>query len=108
MLMEMQKPRRAPAIERFISEIKKEDIRVKVFGTVKDVKGSLIALHDETGEIKVDSKDIAVKKGQKTVVFGRPIQNKNELEIQAEIVKDATGMDENLYKKVHLLVSKGD
>ena len=105
--MEMQKPRRAPALERLVSEIRKADIRVKVFGAAKDVKGELFALEDSTGKIMVDGKNAAVKKGQKVIVFGRPIENKNELELQAEIVKDASGLDENLYKKAHLLVSNG-
>lgn len=104
--MEMQRPRRAPALERLVSEIIKEDIRVKVFGAVKDAKKELFVLKDDTGEIKVDSKE-AVKKGQKIIVFGRPIMNNNELELQAEIVKDSSGLDENLFKKVHLLLFQG-
>ncbi len=105
--MEMQKPRRAPALERFISEIRKEDIRVRVFGTVKDAKGGLFTLEDNTGKILVDSKDSQAKKGQKLIVFGRPVDNAGKLELHAEIVKDASGMDENLYKKAHLLIAKG-
>ena len=52
--MEMQKPRRAPALERFVSEIRKDDIRVRVFGTVKDPKDGLFTLEDNTGKILVD------------------------------------------------------
>ncbi|HIK02716.1 TPA: replication protein RepA [archaeon] len=105
--MEMQKPRRAPALERFVSEIRKEDIRVRVFGTVKDSKGGLFTLEDSSGKILVDSKDSQAKKGQKIIVFGRPIDNAGKLELQAEIVKDASGMDENLYKKAHLVLAQG-
>ena len=105
-MAEMQRPRRAPAVERFVNEIKKEDIRVKVFGTVSGNEDGLAVLEDDTGKISVDAKE-QLKKGTKVIIFGRPIENKKTLELQAEIVKDAAGLNEKLYKKAHLLLIKG-
>ena len=105
-MAEMQRPTRAPSVERLIGEIGKEDVRVRVFGTVSGSEDGLGVLEDETGKIKVDAKE-RLEKGKKILVFGRPIANKGVLEIQAEIVKDASGLNEKLYKKAHLLLSKG-
>lgn len=105
-MAEMQRPRRAPAVERLIGEISKQDIRVKVFGTVLGTESSLVILEDETGKISVDTTE-QLKKGAKVIVFGRPIENKSKLELQAEVVKDASGLNEKLYKKAHLLIAKG-
>ncbi len=102
----MQRPRRAPAVERFISEIRKDDIRVKVFGTISGNENGLAVLEDGTGKIIVDTKE-PLEKGEKVIIFGRPIENKGKLEIQAEIVKEASALNEKLYKKVHLLLNKG-
>ena len=105
-MAEMQRPRRAPAVERFIGEIRKEDIRVKVFGTVSGTEKGLAVLQDDTGKISVDTKE-ELKKGSKVIIFGRPIENRGVLELQAEIVVNAGGLNENLYKKAHLLLTKG-
>ncbi len=105
-IMENQRPRRAPALERLIAEIGKDDIRVKVFGKISDLKDGLLILEDETGKIKVDTTEKA-EKGKKVLVIGRPIEASGGLELQAEIIKDAQTLNENLYKKAHLLISKG-
>lgn len=105
-MAEMQRPRRAPAVERFVNEISEQDIRVKVFGTISGNKNGLAILEDETGKIGVDSKE-QLEKGAKLIVFGRPIKNNSTLELQAEIVKSAAGLNEKLYKKAHSLITKG-
>lgn len=105
-MAEMQRPRRAPAVERFIGEITSEDIRVKVFGTISGTSKGLAVLEDESGKIGVDSKEQA-ENGKKVIIFGRPIKNKDTLELQAEIVKDASELNEKLYKKAHVLLNKG-
>ncbi len=105
-MAEMQRPRRAPAVERLIGEISPEDIRVKVFGTIAGTEKGLALLEDDTGKIAVDAKE-QLKKGEKVMIFGRPIKNNDSLELQAEIVKSASGLNEKLYKKAHLLISKG-
>ena len=105
-MAEMQRPRRAPAVERFVGEITSEDIRVKVFGTISGTSKGLAVLEDESGKIGVDAKE-QVENGKKVIIFGRPIKNKDALELQAEIVKDASGLNEKLYKKAHVLLSKG-
>lgn len=104
--MEMQRPRRAPAIERFVNEISANDIRVKVFGNVSEIENGLAVLEDETGKIKLDTAE-KIEIGKKVFIFGRPVSTNEGLELQAEIVKDASALNEKLYKKVHLLLNKG-
>ncbi|MBU6998974.1 MAG: replication protein RepA [Theionarchaea archaeon] len=92
--------RRAPAIEKDISDITEEDIRVSIIGTVirKDPIQYSMILDDGTGSIIVLGDKLF--EVQTTVrVIGRP-QMRGEPLISAEIVQDFSDFDLELYKRV--------
>jgi hypothetical protein len=92
--------RRAPAVEKDISDVTEEDIRVSVIGTVikkdpiqysmivDDGTGSIIVLGDKLFDVQTIVR-----------VIGRP-QTRGEPFINAEIVQDFSDFDLELYKKV--------
>lgn len=92
--------RRVPAIEKDISDITEEDIRVSIIGTVirKDPIQYSMILDDGTGSIIVLGDKLF--EVQTTVrVIGRP-QMRGEPLISAEIVQDFSDFDLELYKRV--------
>jgi len=100
--------RRLPAAERAISEIKKDDIRVRVTGTVLDVQENRIVLDDGTGKIDaVFDKPPEVEANQLVRVFGRVISLENGFELQGEFAQKQDGLDMELRKKVLELEGNG-
>ncbi|MFO7872478.1 MAG: hypothetical protein R6U26_02425 [Candidatus Undinarchaeales archaeon] len=101
----MEKPKRAPAVERRIDGISEEDIRVRVVGEiVKSDNATLIK--DETSKIKIDT-ETPLKKGKVVRVFGRPVKTQDGLEISSEFTQDMSELNRNLYKTIYAL-DKGD
>lgn len=99
--------RRLPAVERNISDIKQDDIRVRVIGTVLDKQGNRIVLDDGTGKVDVGFEGPPeVESGQLVRVFGRVISLENGFEIQGELVQKLDGLDMKLRKKVMELENK--
>jgi hypothetical protein len=93
--------RRLPSVERKISEIRPEDVRVKVLGTVIDKNGSRLVMDDGTGRIEVVfDEHVDVKLNQLVRVFGRVIPLEDGFEIQSEILQDMSLLDMDLLKKV--------
>ena len=93
--------RRVPAIERRIADIKPEDIRVRVTGTVVDMQGEAAVLDDGSGKIHIAlEQGTEIKPGALVRVFGRVIALEDGMELQAEIVQDMSGLDLELLKKV--------
>ncbi|MBU7014507.1 MAG: replication protein RepA [Theionarchaea archaeon] len=92
--------RRAPAIEKDISDITEEDIRVSVIGTVirKDPIQYSMIIDDGTGSITVLG-DRLFDVQTVVRVVGRPQTRGNPL-INAEIVQDFSDFDLELYKRV--------
>ena len=94
-------PRRLPAFEKKVSDIGKDDVRVRLLGTVIDKKDNVIVLDDGTGKINVVFSENAETETNKRVrVFGRVIPSEDGLEIQGEILQDMEGVDLELYRKV--------
>ncbi|MBU7022840.1 MAG: replication protein RepA [Theionarchaea archaeon] len=92
--------RRAPAVEKDISDVTEEDIRVSLIGTVikKDPIQYSMIVDDGTGSIVVFGDKLY---DVQTIVriIGRP-QRRGEPFINAEIVQDFSDFDLELYKKV--------
>ncbi|RLJ09881.1 MAG: replication protein RepA [Candidatus Aenigmatarchaeota archaeon] len=93
--------RRLPCVERKISEIRPEDMRVRITGTVIDKSEDKLVIDDGSGRITVifDS-PVDVKPNQFVRVFGRVIPLENGFELMGEIVQDMSRLDPELYKKV--------
>ncbi len=99
--MEMQ--RRIAAAEKPISEIKPEDIRVRVVGKVVDKNDEYVVIDDGTGKINVvtDKPDLAI--GLTLRVIGRIFASEQGLELRSEIIQDINNLDLKLYRQVREL-----
>lgn len=95
----MERPRRAPAIEKKISEITEDDIRVRVLGKVAEKGDGFLVLEDDTGKMRVETAE-EWKTNMKIRVFGTPMKSGEELALNAEIIQDMSGLDEKLYKNI--------
>lgn len=92
--------RKAAAVERDISDIDDDDIRVSVVGTVirKDPIQYSMTIDDGTASITVFGDTLY--EVQSTVrVIGRP-QMRGEPIIDAEIIQDFSGFDLELYQRI--------
>ncbi|MBU7043253.1 MAG: replication protein RepA [Theionarchaea archaeon] len=92
--------RKAAAVERDISDIDDDDIRVSVVGTVirKDPIQYSMTIDDGTASITVFGDTLY--EVQSTVrVIGRP-QMRGEPIIDAEIIQDCSGFDLELYQRI--------
>jgi hypothetical protein len=93
--------RRMPSTKRKVSEIKAEDIRVSILGTVIDRQGEKVVIDDGTGKIDaVFDKEVKAEPNQLVRVFGRVIPMENGFELQGEILQDMSKLDMKLYNKV--------
>ncbi len=92
--------RRAPAVEKDISDIDEEDIRVSLVGTVikKDPIQYSMVIDDGSGSIAVLA-DSLFEVQSVIRVIGRP-HVRGEPVIHAEIVQDFTNFDLELYRRV--------
>lgn len=92
--------RRAPAVEKDISDIDEEDIRVSLVGTVikKDPIQYSMVIDDGSGSIAVFA-DSLFEVQSVIRVIGRP-HIRGEPVIHAEIVQDFTNFDLELYRRV--------
>jgi len=97
----MPTPQRMPARERKVAEIKPEDTRVSIVGTVVGFNGGTLAIDDGSGNVNVTFEEPpSVKDGQLVRVFGRTMPIEGGVEIQGEACQDFTGADTELYRKV--------
>jgi hypothetical protein len=92
--------RRLPSLERKVSEIKPEDIRISVIGTVIDMKDTKIVIDDGSGKIEVVFDDpVKVEMNKMVRVFGRVIPIEEGYELQGEVLQDMSQLDLELKKK---------
>jgi RNase P/RNase MRP subunit p29 len=93
-------PRRLPAHEKRISDIGKEDSRVRLFGMVIDANENVVVLDDGTGKISVVFREpVSTEAGRTVRVFGRVMPAEEGFEIDGEILQDMEGVDAALYRK---------
>ena len=99
--------RRRPAVRRRLVEIKEDDVRVRIIGTIVSKDSKKITIDDGTAtkEIVIDSDYIEEANAElrdKIEVIARVMPTENGFEIKAEIITDMNNMDADLYKKVFL------
>jgi len=98
--------RRIPSVERRISEIMAEDMRVSLIGTVIDKQEDSIILDDGTGKITIGfDNPTEVETDQIVRVFGRVIPLEQGFELQGEILQDMSRIDIELLKRMRELNS---
>lgn len=97
-------PRRRPAVDRKISELKVGDERVRVVGLVTDKREAEFTLDDGSGTINVFVDDRSMLQGidvgSKVRVFGTPLNVRGAHELRAEIVQKVNMLDLELYERV--------
>jgi uncharacterized protein YdeI (BOF family) len=93
--------RRIPSVERRISDIMAEDMRVSLIGTVIDKQEESIILDDGTGKITIGfDNPVGVETDQIVRVFGKVMPIESGFELQGEIIQDMKGMDRELLMKL--------
>ena len=95
-------------VEKDIVEIKEDDKRVSIVGTVvrKNTTKYSMIVDDGTGEIEVYT-DTLFDIGNLVRVIGRIFKDDtSRLSINAEIVQDFSGFDVVLYQKVRIMEGK--
>lgn len=94
-----------PSVDRAVSGIKADDIRVSVIGTVIDSQKNRLVIDDGTGKVAVSFEDPVKAENSKLVrVLGRVIPMDSGVEIQGDALQPMDGMDMELKKKVDELV----
>lgn len=93
-------PRRMPASEKNVADIGKDDVRVRLLGTVIDKKDNVVVMDDGTGKINVVFEEPVKSESKSVRVFGRVMPAEKGFEIQGEILQEMDEIDLELYKKV--------
>ena len=95
------------AIQRTIKDIKNNDIKIQITGYIKNLVGDdNFTLNDNTGEIKVNIKDITLDFEEETLVnvIGElTITMSGEKSIQAQFVQDMNNLNFSYYQKLYEL-----
>ncbi len=100
----MEFQRRLPAKPRGISDIRPEDIRVAVTGTIIGKQGNIIVLDDGSGKVNVTFEEpVRFRENRLVRVFGRVMPLEGGIELQGEIIQDMSGLDLELKKRVEKL-----
>jgi hypothetical protein len=101
--------RRAPARPKNIEDIDpRDDIRVRVVGTVLSIDDDSISVDDSTGSVDVfleEDKIEDLEEGQRVRIFGRVLPTPDSFEIQGEIVQDFSDVDPENYSRIKKVVS---
>jgi uncharacterized protein YdeI (BOF family) len=104
--------RRAPARPKNIEEIDpRDDIRVRIIGTVLSVDEDSISLDDGSGTVEVflDEEQMEdLEENQRIRVLGRVLPTPDSFEVQGEIVQDFSDVDPELYSRVKKVVSTSE
>lgn len=100
--------RRMPSVERKVSGIRPEDIRIRVLGTVIDKQENKLVIDDGTGKIEAVFEETVNAELNKMVrVFGRVIPLEDGFELQGEIVQDMSQLDIELSRKIDNFMANG-
>jgi uncharacterized protein YdeI (BOF family) len=93
--------RRIPSVERRITDIMAEDMRVSLIGTIIDKQEDSIILDDGTGKITIGfGNPVEIETDQIVRVFGRVIPLEQGFELQGEILQDMRGISMDLLKRL--------
>jgi hypothetical protein len=101
--------RRAPAVRKDIEDIdERDDIRVRVVGTVLSLENDSISVDDGTGTVEVfldEGEMDGLGENQMVRVLGRVLPTPDGFEIQGEILQDFSDVDPERYKRIKKIVS---
>lgn len=104
--------RRLPAVEKTISDIKPEDVRVRLLGMIIGMTGSSLIFDDGSGktEIVFDGPEnlAGLNNGQMVRVVARVLPLIDGFECRGECVQSLEGFDIALYKRARELIAKGE
>jgi hypothetical protein len=107
-----EQQRRAAAVPKDIEEIDpKNEIRVRVVGTIISKGPDSINLDDSTGTVEVFMQEEVLEdleENQRVRVLGRVLPTPDSFEIQAEAVQDFEDVDPELYDRVKKVVSTSE
>jgi len=96
---EVEFKRRVPSKLKFIKEISKDDVRVRVFGVVTSMDDTGVMTVDDGSQITVIAMDAEnIKVGDTVMVVGIVMPYEEGVEIRGEIVKKVK-LNMQLYKK---------
>ena len=99
--------KRMPSVDKKISDIKPDDIRVAMIGTVIDSQENRVVIDDGTGKVSISYEEpVKTETGKLVRVLGRVIPMEGGVEIQGDALQDMTGMDMELKKRVDELAEK--
>lgn len=99
--------RRVPAKDRKVSEISREDVRVRLLGTVIDRKDNVVVLDDGSGKINaVFNEPVNASVSGLVRIMGKVIPAEQGFEIQGEILQDMSKVDLKLYRSISELEGK--
>lgn len=86
------------------------DYKVKIVGIVVDKKQDTIMVDDGTGKVKVFiDLPVMIERvdvNQLVAIFGSTLPLENGFDIRADIIRDLSGLDINIYKKVDELYKR--
>ncbi|MCK5017079.1 MAG: hypothetical protein KAS32_08400, partial [Candidatus Peribacteraceae bacterium] len=83
--------RRQASIEKKISEIEKNDVRLRIVGLVIDQKDNVVVIDDGTGKINVVfAEPVQAEVNSRVRVFGQAMPTEDGFEMQGEILQDMT------------------
>ncbi len=97
--------KRLPAKEKKISEIRENDVRVKVLGVVIDRNETSMVIDDGSGNIEVVA-DNAPETGKFIKAILRILPLMNGFEARLETYQDMEGFDMELYKQAKELANR--
>jgi hypothetical protein len=93
--------KRMPSVDRTVSAIRPDDVRVAVIGTVIDSQENRVIIDDGTGKLTVSFEAPVTTENAKLVrVLGRVIPMEGGVELQGDVIQPMDGIDMVLKKKV--------
>ncbi len=98
--------RRLPAVEKPVSEISQNDIRVRVLGRVIDKTNSVIVVDDGSGKLEIQyDQEPGIAVGEAVKIVTRVFPLIDGYECKAECFQKLDGLDLGLYKKARSIVA---
>lgn len=102
--------RRMAAAEKAIKEIKPEDIRVRILGTILALSEGEMIIDDGSGKLEIFFDDqqqlVNLHEGQLVRVITRVLPLTNGFEARGEVVQNLDGFDLGLWKKTKEFLKK--
>jgi len=94
--------RKAPALEKDISQVSENDIKVRVIGEITQQGENFIKIKDETGEIQVQTLEKHAP-GKTVRVLGIIEKDEDGIRILADVIQNMDTLDKKVYKRMRVL-----